>query len=323
MEPVADLLLDPLALGGQRGDRLAGALGGGDLPVKRLLVELQALELERGRVGGEVARRGSPARRPAARGRPRRRQPLARDARGARRGSARRGASDRSRTTRRCPSPRARGGPASLTARQRARNARSVSSRRSTEVTTCAAVSTAPRRAAVRSRGARRSASLVIASGICSRLATSWIRSYWSGPGSSRPTIGATARSASSRPSGVSSSPASSARSTSKRATGTEASSSARIAAAPSPLHDVGGVPPGRQPHDAQVEAAQARRSLNTRIASLPLATASCPAASGSWQSSTLGVSRLSASSWRSVSAVPIEQTVSGMPAWRSAITSV
>ena len=63
--------------------------------------------------------------------------------------------------------------------------------------------------------------------------------------------------------------------------------------------------------------------SLKTRIASLPLATASWPAASGSWQSSTFGVSRLSASSWRSVSAVPIEQTVSGIPAWRSAITSV
>ena len=55
-QPVADLVLDALALGGEDGDRLAGALGGGDLAVQAVLVELEALDLERGRVGGKVAR---------------------------------------------------------------------------------------------------------------------------------------------------------------------------------------------------------------------------------------------------------------------------
>ena len=82
-------------------------------------------------------------------------------------------------------------------------------------------------------------------------------------------------------------------------------------------------LPPGGSRTTRRSKPRRRWPSLKTRIASLPFAIASWPAASGSWQSSTFGVSRLSASSWRSVSAVPIEQTVSGIPAWRSAITSV
>ena len=77
--------------------------------------------------------------------------------------------------------------PASLTARQRARNSAlgvlAPVDRRRLHARRAPAAAPASRRS---SRGARRSASSVIALGICSRLATSWIRSYWSGPGSSR-----------------------------------------------------------------------------------------------------------------------------------------
>jgi hypothetical protein len=52
---VADLVVDALALGGQGGDGLAVALGLRDRPVEAVLVELEALDLQRGGVGGEVA----------------------------------------------------------------------------------------------------------------------------------------------------------------------------------------------------------------------------------------------------------------------------
>ena len=55
-QPVADLVVDALALGRERLHRLARPLRLGDLPVQPVALELQALDLQRGRVGGEVAR---------------------------------------------------------------------------------------------------------------------------------------------------------------------------------------------------------------------------------------------------------------------------
>ena len=63
------------------------------------------------------------------------------------------------------------------------------------------------------------------------------------------------------------------------------------------------------------------RRVISPSESALP--TAAWPAVSGSWQKSTVGASRRSAWAWSSVSAVPIEQTDSGTPAWCAAITSV
>src|SRR5215218_1022936 len=58
LHAVADRVEDLLALGGERADRsLAGARpGGGDLAVEAVEVELERLELERGRRGVEPAR---------------------------------------------------------------------------------------------------------------------------------------------------------------------------------------------------------------------------------------------------------------------------
>ena len=65
------------------------------------------------------------------------------------------------------------------------------------------------------------------------------------------------------------------------------------------------------------------RARLTPRSAVMLRETASCPAASGSWQNSAVGASLASAPTWRSVSAVPIEPTTSCTPAWRSATASV
>ncbi len=128
---------------------------------------------------------------------------------------------------------------------------------------------------------------------------------------------GATWASARSRPSGVPSSACSSARSTSNRATGTAEPSRSRIASTPSCCTtSAGSFPAGSR-------TTRASSPLPRSSSASDFATASWPAASGSWQSSTEGASRRSACTWSSVSAVPIEHTVSATPAWRSAITSV
>ena len=213
-----------------------------------------------------------------------------------------------------------RAAPASFIARQRARNAARSSSRLSIEVAT----RRRRRRPSRRSRplrGARRSASSVRLSDISSRLATSWMRSSWSAPGSSRVITGRDGAQRGVAPLGRVEPPCSSARSTSNRATGTGVLEPRAHRLDAVLLDDVGRVcPPGAArraasspPGCALVSAPSATRP----------ATASWPAASGSWQSSTVGASRRSASTWSSVSAVPIEQTDSGTPAWRSAITSV
>ena len=136
----------------------------------------------------------------------------------------------------------------------------------------------------------------------------------------------AAAVSAASRPSVEVTSPPSSARSTSKRATGTARSSSRWIASAPSDCTtSAGSRPAGSRTirKSTGVVRRRERSSLWRSSSSRPRRTASCPAVSGSWHSSTRGASLARTSTCGAVSAVPIEHTASGTPAWRSAITSV
>ena len=115
----------------------------------------------------------------------------------------------------------------------------------------------------------------------------------------------------------------SSARSTSKRSIGTASSSSARIVSAPERCTtSAGSWPAGRRTIRNSTPRVE-RFLLWLRSEAMPFATDSWPARSGSWQNSAFGASRAIASTCGSVSAVPIWATVSGTPAWWSAITSV
>ena len=187
--------------------------------------------------------------------------------------------------------------PGTLTARQRARNRRSVSSRRSTDVIWRAG-GAATRPAWPLLRGARRSASSVIALGDLQparhQLDQVVLQRARIQPADDRRDGAQHLVAALRRARGE---PRSSARSTSKRATGTDASSSARIAAAPSRCDHVGRILPRREPHDAAARAAP-RDAPSLRHADAPaLPTAFWPAASASRQSSTVGASGASSSS--------------------------
>jgi hypothetical protein len=118
-------------------------------------------------------------------------------------------------------------------------------------------------------------------------------------------------------------SPSSSARSTSKRAIGTARSSSERMVSAPSRCTTSAGSDPGGSRTIRNSTARPARARFTSRSEAIERETASWPAASGSWQKSAVGARRASASTWRSVSDVPIEPTTSATPACRSATASV
>ena len=133
----------------------------------------------------------------------------------------------------------------------------------------------------------------------------------------------AASSSARSRPSAVLVSPRSSARSTSNREIGTARSSSSRRASAPSRCTTSAGSEPAGRRTILKSTPRPARERLTSRSAVTLRETASCPAASGSWQNRAAGASRASADTWRSVSAVPIEPTTSATPACRSATASV
>ena len=79
-------------------------------------------------------------------------------------------------------------------------------------------------------------------------------------------------------------------------------------------LHDVRRILTRRQPDDAAARGGCWSNDSSER------SMAFWPAASGSWQKITRGASWASTSTCSRVSAVPIEQTASGTPAWRSAI---
>ena len=197
------------------------------------------------------------------------------------------------RTWRRGPAPPARAGPA-VDREAEGEEVRSVSSRRSPEVAARGGGAEGSPSARYVARGAAQRL-LRHASGICSALAISWIRSCWSGPGSSRVTPGRRGA-ARSRPSGEQ--PARLERALDrKRANGTAAPSSARSPRRPrAARRRPGPSPAAAARRGASSRAGVPRPAARTR---LPGATASRPAASASWQNSSVGASRPSARTWR------------------------
>ena len=151
------------------------------------------------------------------------------------------------------------------------------------------------------------------------RLATSWIRSSRRTLAGNEASTGVAMASMSSRLAPG----CSSARSTSKRSISTALSSSSRIASAPACWTTSAGSCFAGSWTIRNSTPRVVRSALTPRRATIPRATDSCPARSGSWQNSALGASLATALIWASVSAVPIWATVSGTPAWCSAMTSV